>query len=51
MLLATPVEIPIQVRYVAIKTRLYGTNMLNDLTAYTGSANSRIGFYNDASLS
>ena len=50
MLLATPVEIPIQVRYVAIKTRLYGTNMLNDLTAYTGSANSRIGFYNDAFL-
>jgi hypothetical protein len=50
MLDATPVEIPIQLRYVAAKTRMYGTTTLNDLTAHTGATNSRIGFYNDAFL-
>jgi hypothetical protein len=50
ILSATPVEIPIQLRYVAAKTRMYGTTLLNDLTAYTGATNSRIGFYNDAFL-
>jgi hypothetical protein len=50
MLDATPIEIPIQLRYVAAKTRMYGTTTLNDLTAHTGTTNSRIGFYNDAFL-
>lgn len=50
MLVATPIEIPLQVRYVGIKTTLYGTAQLNNLTAYQNTANSRISFYNDAFL-
>lgn len=50
MLAATPIEIPIQVRYVGIKTVLYGMSQLNAQTAYQNTANSRIGFYNDAFL-
>jgi hypothetical protein len=50
MLAATPAEIPIQVRYVGIKTTLYGTTQLNGTTAYQNTANARIGFFNDAFL-
>jgi hypothetical protein len=50
MLEATPVEIPLQVRYVGIKTRLYGNNPLTEQTAYRNTAQARIGFYNDAFL-
>ena len=50
MLTATPVEIPIQVRYAGIKTRMYGTAPLTEQTAYQNTANARIGFYNDAFL-
>ena len=50
MLAAAPVEIPIQVRYPGIKTRLYGKTKLTEETAYQNTANSRIGFFNDAFL-
>jgi len=50
MLAATPAEIPIQVRYVGIKTTLYGTTQLTAATAYKNTANARIGFFNDAFL-
>ena len=50
MLATTPGEIPIQVRYVGIKTQLYGTSQLSPQTAYQNTANARIGFYNDAFL-
>lgn len=50
MLTATPVEIPIQVRYPQIKQLMYGSAPLNDLTAYTDTPSARVGFYNDAFL-
>lgn len=50
MLDATPMEIPIQVRYVGIKTQMYGTTQLTEQTAYQNTANARVGFYNDAFL-
>lgn len=50
MLTATPIETPIQVRYVGVKTRLYGENQLTPQTAYQNTSNARIGFYNDAFL-
>ncbi|MFD2564685.1 DUF4832 domain-containing protein [Aquimarina rubra] len=50
MLAATPIEIPIQVRYAGIKTTMYGNTQLNEQTAYQNTANARIGFYNDAFL-
>lgn len=50
LLAATPVKIPIQVRYVKIKKRLYGSSRLTDTTAYKNNTNARIGFYNDAFL-
>jgi hypothetical protein len=50
MLAAAPIEIPIQVRYVGVKTTLYGTTQLTASTAYQNTANARIGFYNDAFL-
>jgi hypothetical protein len=50
MLASTPAEIPVQVRYVNIKTKLYGTTQLTEKTAYQDNANARIGFYNDAFL-
>ncbi|MEZ4918179.1 MAG: DUF4874 domain-containing protein [Saprospiraceae bacterium] len=50
MLAATPLEIPIQVRYVGIKLFLYGGQLISEFTAYKNTANSRIGFYNDAFL-
>ncbi|MGI9525510.1 MAG: DUF4832 domain-containing protein [Weeksellaceae bacterium] len=50
MLDATPVEIPIQVRYAGIKTTMYGNAQLNEQTAYQNTANARVGFYNDAFL-
>lgn len=50
MLANTPSEIPIQVRYVGIKTRFYGTTPLNSTSAFQNNANARIGFYNDAFL-
>jgi len=50
MLAATPLEIPIQVRYAGIKTTMYGNTQLTGQTAYQNSANARIGFYNDAFL-
>ncbi|WP_170837070.1 DUF4832 domain-containing protein [Aquimarina amphilecti] len=50
MLAATPIEIPIQVRYAGIKTTMYGDTQLNEQTAYQNTENARIGFYNDAFL-
>ncbi len=50
MLAATPIEIPIQVRYAGIKTTMYGTTQLTEQTAYQNTANARIGFFNDAFL-
>lgn len=50
MLSATPLEIPIQVRYPQIKKTMYGTSQLNENTAYQHTANARIGFFNDAFL-
>ncbi len=50
MLANSPTEIPIQVRYVGIKTRFYGTTALTPTTAYQNTANARVGFYNDAFL-
>lgn len=50
MLAATPIEIPIQVRYAEIKTIMYGATPLTELTAYQNTANSRVGFFNDAFL-
>lgn len=50
MLNATPVGIPIQVRYPAIKKTMYGSSQLNESTAYKNTANARIGFFNDAFL-
>ena len=50
MLDATPVGIPLQVRYAQIKQVMYGTTELTELTAYENTANARIGFFNDAFL-
>ncbi|MHA7057687.1 T9SS type A sorting domain-containing protein [Aquimarina sp. M1] len=50
MLAATPTEIPIQVRYAGIKTKMYGNMQLNEQTAYQNTEHARIGFYNDAFL-
>ncbi|WP_299223377.1 DUF4832 domain-containing protein [uncultured Aquimarina sp.] len=50
MLTATPMEIPIQVRYTGIKTNMYGVSQLTEQTAYQNTANARIGFFNDAFL-
>jgi len=50
MLIATPIEIPIQVRYAQIKTNLYGNTQLTEQTAYQNTANARVGFFNDAFL-
>lgn len=50
MLAATPVEVPIQVRYAEIKTNMYGSTPLNPLSAYQNTPNARIGFFNDAFL-
>ncbi|MFN0082084.1 MAG: DUF4832 domain-containing protein [Ferruginibacter sp.] len=50
MLANTPTEIPIQVRYVEIKQKMYGPTQLTEATAYQGTANARIGFFNDAFL-
>ncbi len=50
MLNATPVGIPIQVRYPKIKKTMYGSSQLNESTAYQNTANARIGFFNDAFL-
>lgn len=50
MLVATPQEVPIQVRYAGIKTTMYGNTLLTEQTAYQNTANARIGFYNDAFL-
>lgn len=50
MLNTTPADIPVQVRYVGIKTTLYGSSSLDESTAYQNTANARMGFYNDAFL-
>lgn len=50
MLEATPAEIPLQVRYVGIKDRLYGNTPLTPQTAYQNTPQARVGFYNDAFL-
>ncbi len=50
MLAATPLEIPIQVRYAEIKKTMYGLTQLTEQTAYQNTANARIGFFNDAFL-
>ena len=50
MLAATPIEIPIQVRYAEIKKAMYGNTQLTEQTAYQNTANARIGFFNDAFL-
>ncbi|WP_445711690.1 DUF4832 domain-containing protein [Flavobacterium sp.] len=50
MLAATPISIPIQVRYVGIKKTMYGNSTLTPSTAYQNTASARIGFFNDAFL-
>jgi hypothetical protein len=50
MLASTPLEIPLQVRYPAIKKTMYGDVPLDLSTAYQNTPNARIGFYNDAFL-
>jgi hypothetical protein len=50
MLNATPLGIPVQVRYPKIKKTMYGSSQLNETTAYQNTPNARIGFYNDAFL-
>lgn len=50
MLAATPIEIPVQVRYAEIKKTMYGNIPLTEETAYQNTNNARIGFYNDAFL-
>jgi hypothetical protein len=50
MLLATPPEIPLQVRYPNIKKTMYGSEPLTEATAYQNTAHARIGFFNDAFL-
>ena len=50
MLAATPISIPIQVRYVGIKKTMYGNTPLTPSTAYQNTALARIGFFNDAFL-
>lgn len=50
MLAATPIEIPLQVRYPQVKKTMYGTSWLNESTAYQNTPNARIGFFNDAFL-
>ncbi|MDF2456005.1 MAG: hypothetical protein K0R51_1998 [Cytophagaceae bacterium] len=50
MLSATPVNIPIQVRYPSAKKNMYGSTALTAATAYQNTANARIGFFNDAFL-
>ncbi len=50
MLAATPVNIPIQLRYPLAKKAMYGSTALTATTAYQNTANARIGFFNDAFL-
>lgn len=50
MLAATPVSIPIQVRYPSAKMNMYGSTALTAVSAYQNTANARIGFFNDAFL-
>jgi hypothetical protein len=50
MLAATPMDIPLQVRYPEAKINMYGEMELTDGTAYANSPQARIGFYNDAFL-
>lgn len=50
MLNATPVEIPIQLRYPLLKKSMYGNTPLTPATAYQNTALARIGFFNDAFL-
>ena len=50
MLAATPVTIPIQLRYPEAKKAMYGSTPLTAATAYQNTANARIGFFNDAFL-
>ncbi|MDF2456455.1 MAG: hypothetical protein K0R51_2448 [Cytophagaceae bacterium] len=50
MLAATPVNIPIQLRYPQAKKAMYGSTTLTAATAYQNTAQARIGFFNDAFL-
>ncbi|MDG5766258.1 DUF4874 domain-containing protein [Balneolales bacterium ANBcel1] len=50
MLTATPLDIPVQVRYPQVKITMYGSTPLTEETAYTDTPQARIGFYNDAFL-
>lgn len=50
MLNATPISIPIQVRYPLLKKTMYGNIPLTPTTAYQNTALARIGFFNDAFL-
>lgn len=50
MLLTTPAEIPIQVRYAQIKQTMFGSTALTPTTAYQNTPQARIGFFNDAFL-
>jgi len=50
MLNATPISIPIQVRYPLLKKAMYGNTPLTPATAYQNTALARIGFFNDAFL-
>lgn len=47
---ATPMDIPIQVRYPEAKISMYGETELTDATAYKNTPQARVGFYNDAFL-
>lgn len=50
MLTATPIDIPIQLRYPAAKKTMYGSTALTAANAYQNTAHARIGFFNDAFL-
>jgi hypothetical protein len=50
MLSSTPAEIPVQLRYVELKTKMYGSSQLTEASAYQNTPNARLGFFNDAFL-
>lgn len=50
MLAATPIDIPVQLRYPQAKIVMYGNTPLTDETAYSDIPQARTGFYNDAFL-
>jgi hypothetical protein len=50
MLSGTPAGMFVLLRYPSLKKNMYGTTLLNEVTAYQNTANARLGFYNDAFL-